>query len=131
MKFRVFALLLALGFTLGAGAQDFPKFGDELYQPQYGQSGKDVIWIPTPDALVTRSVSRQISRCSFLRFWVLVRALITRRRGMSAQRQRNHRCFFASLRSLAAVIGVVLDASGWRLMPSSSQRWKSFTSMSN
>ncbi|MDQ6618189.1 MAG: class I SAM-dependent methyltransferase [Pseudomonadota bacterium] len=35
-------------------AQDFPKFGDEVYQPQYGQAGKDVIWIPTPDALVTR-----------------------------------------------------------------------------
>jgi hypothetical protein len=37
-------------------AQDFPKFGDEVYQPQYGQAGKDVIWIPTPDALVTRMI---------------------------------------------------------------------------
>ena len=54
MKCRVFAMLLAFGVALGATAQDFPKFGDELYQPQYGQSGKDVIWIPTPDALVTR-----------------------------------------------------------------------------
>ncbi|MCM5571300.1 class I SAM-dependent methyltransferase [Burkholderiaceae bacterium FT117] len=27
------------------------------YQPQRGQSGKDVIWIPTPDKLVTRMLS--------------------------------------------------------------------------
>jgi hypothetical protein len=26
--------------------------GDELYQPSLGQEGKDVIWIPTPDALI-------------------------------------------------------------------------------
>jgi protein-L-isoaspartate O-methyltransferase len=49
------ALLLASALGVhGALAQDFPKFGDELYQPQYGQAGKDVIWIPTPDALVVR-----------------------------------------------------------------------------
>lgn len=28
--------------------------GDALYAPRRGQSGKDVIWIPTPDPLVTR-----------------------------------------------------------------------------
>lgn len=54
MKRRVMAVLLACVTALGANAQDFPKYGDEVYQPQYGQSGKDVIWIPTPDALVTR-----------------------------------------------------------------------------
>src|SRR3982751_5780896 len=49
------ALLVASALSVQAAlAQDFPKFGDELYQPQYGQAGKDVIWIPTPDALVTR-----------------------------------------------------------------------------
>lgn len=41
-------------FAASSVAQDFPKYGDEVYQPQYGQSGKDVIWIPTPDSLVTR-----------------------------------------------------------------------------
>ena len=36
-------------------AQDFPNpAGDELYKPTYGQSGKDVVWIPTPDSLVRR-----------------------------------------------------------------------------
>jgi SAM-dependent methyltransferase len=28
------------------------KHGDDLYQPSVGQSGKDVIWVPTPDSLV-------------------------------------------------------------------------------
>jgi SAM-dependent methyltransferase len=29
-----------------------PDYGDEVYKPSMGQAGKDVIWIPTPDALV-------------------------------------------------------------------------------
>lgn len=28
------------------------KAGDKLYQPQVGQDGKDVIWVPTPDSLI-------------------------------------------------------------------------------
>ena len=31
-----------------------PRAGDSSYEPSMGQIGKDVIWIPTPDALVTR-----------------------------------------------------------------------------
>jgi hypothetical protein len=44
------ALLFAafLAFALPAGAQ--PK----EYEPQVGQSGKDVIWVPTPDEVVDR-----------------------------------------------------------------------------
>jgi SAM-dependent methyltransferase len=30
------------------------KLGDEKYEPRMGQSGKDVIWIPTPTDLVTQ-----------------------------------------------------------------------------
>jgi methyltransferase family protein len=30
------------------------EFGDEFYRPRSGQSGKDVVWVPTPDSLVTR-----------------------------------------------------------------------------
>jgi SAM-dependent methyltransferase len=30
------------------------EFGDEFYRPRSGQAGKDVVWVPTPDALVTR-----------------------------------------------------------------------------
>ncbi|MFO1305023.1 MAG: class I SAM-dependent methyltransferase [Burkholderiales bacterium] len=31
-----------------------PQYGDEIYKPNMGQAGKDVIWIPTPDSLVTK-----------------------------------------------------------------------------
>jgi SAM-dependent methyltransferase len=47
---------LALSFALVAGAasaQTAPAESKE-YTPQVGQSGKDVVWVPTPDALVER-----------------------------------------------------------------------------
>ena len=47
-------LLLALFVAAGATAQTKPEYGDEVYQPTVGQAGKDVIWVPTPDALVTK-----------------------------------------------------------------------------
>ena len=50
MKFSVkVAALLAAGFlfTLPAAAQ-------KPYEPQVGQTGKDVIWVPTPDEVVDR-----------------------------------------------------------------------------
>jgi hypothetical protein len=48
------ALLAALA-TAGALAQTpAAQYGDEIYRPNMGQSGKDVIWIPTPDSLVTK-----------------------------------------------------------------------------
>jgi SAM-dependent methyltransferase len=49
-------LALALAFALvaaGAAAQTAPAEQKE-YTPQVGQSGKDVVWVPTPDALVER-----------------------------------------------------------------------------
>jgi SAM-dependent methyltransferase len=39
----------ALAFALPAAAQQAPD-----YQPRVGQAGKDVIWVPTPDAVVDR-----------------------------------------------------------------------------
>jgi SAM-dependent methyltransferase len=50
---RNLTLAAALACSLAA-AQDFPKYGDEIYQPRLRQQGKDVMWIPTPDAMVTR-----------------------------------------------------------------------------
>jgi hypothetical protein len=47
-------LLLALFVATTAMAQPKPEHGDEVYQPTVGQAGKDVIWVPTPDALVTK-----------------------------------------------------------------------------
>src|SRR3954467_3470341 len=41
-------------FVGATGAQQFPRYGDELYQPKLRQPGKDVMWLPTPDAMVTR-----------------------------------------------------------------------------
>jgi SAM-dependent methyltransferase len=52
-RFAAAAVLFAFG--LSAAAQ--PKSREDCereYHPQVGQSGKDVIWVPTPDDLVTR-----------------------------------------------------------------------------
>ena len=46
------AIAAAIGFSPTAGAQQ--RYGDDQYQPQSGQEGKDVIWVPTPQALVER-----------------------------------------------------------------------------
>jgi hypothetical protein len=52
--------LLALGSTalaaaLWGAAPAWAQTGNgETFQPQSGQAGKDVIWVPTPDELVTR-----------------------------------------------------------------------------
>ncbi len=50
----VVALLCAATFAGHVLAQAFPQFGDELYRPRLRQPGKDVMWLPTPDAMVTR-----------------------------------------------------------------------------
>ena len=39
-------------------AQDFPQFGDELYRPRLRQPGKDVMWLPTPDAMLEQIVAQ-------------------------------------------------------------------------
>jgi len=51
------ASLLALPFATPLGAQDFPQFGDDLYRPRLRQPGKDVMWLPTPDAMVERMLA--------------------------------------------------------------------------
>jgi hypothetical protein len=54
---RILALLAFALVTAAASAQSPPpakEYGDEIYRPDMGQSGKDVIWIPTPDGLVTK-----------------------------------------------------------------------------
>jgi SAM-dependent methyltransferase len=51
------ALLLLLAFAATLGAQNLPRYGDELYQPRLRQPGKDVMWLPTPDAMVERMLT--------------------------------------------------------------------------
>jgi SAM-dependent methyltransferase len=56
---RLLAALLAATLT-SAVAEEWPRnpeLGDRLYQPTLGQAGKDVVWIPTPDALVVRMLN--------------------------------------------------------------------------
>ncbi|HEX6945393.1 MAG TPA: class I SAM-dependent methyltransferase [Casimicrobiaceae bacterium] len=48
------AAALCLSLATVAYAQPKPEHGDEVYQPSVGQAGKDVIWVPTPDTLVTK-----------------------------------------------------------------------------
>jgi len=47
---KTLAFLAALLLSVGAAAQ--PK-----YEPQVGQAGKDVIWVPTPDDVVDRMLT--------------------------------------------------------------------------
>ena len=51
-KFSVLLLLVAL--TTAACAQTKPSTTKDGFEPQVGQAGKDVIWVPTPQALVDR-----------------------------------------------------------------------------
>ena len=50
----LFTALLAITLTTPLAAQDFPRYGDALYEPRLRQPGKDVMWLPTPDAMITR-----------------------------------------------------------------------------
>ena len=53
LAFALVAAVLALPGT----AQVNREAGDEVYQPTPGQAGKDVVWIPTPDALVSKMLA--------------------------------------------------------------------------
>jgi SAM-dependent methyltransferase len=56
-SFARLAVLILAGITAfnpaGVVAQTTDDYGDEVYRPSMGQAGKDVIWIPTPPALIT------------------------------------------------------------------------------
>lgn len=54
VRYAALALLLATLVAMSVAAQDAPRYGDELYRPQLRQPGKDVMWLPTPEAMVTR-----------------------------------------------------------------------------
>ncbi len=43
--------LLGLSLAFNASAQ---TMGDDQYKPTVGQSGKDVVWVPTPDQLIDK-----------------------------------------------------------------------------
>jgi len=49
ISFLLFFLVISNAFS-----QNVTDFGDDQYKPSMGQSGKDVIWIPTGNELVTK-----------------------------------------------------------------------------
>ncbi len=51
---HVAVALIAILAAAAPAAQDFPQYGDEMYRPRLRQPGKDVMWLPTPDAMVMR-----------------------------------------------------------------------------
>ena len=50
---RTFLALCLSAYALVAGAQEKPAASTE-FQPEVGQAGKDVVWVPTPQALVDK-----------------------------------------------------------------------------
>jgi len=49
----LFLCVLFAGVTSGAQAQP-PATGQKPFEPQVGQAGKDVVWVPTPQAVVDK-----------------------------------------------------------------------------
>jgi precorrin-6B methylase 2 len=49
---RVIFFLVLLAFTLSAGMASAQGSGQKPFEPQVGQAGKDVVWVPTPQAVV-------------------------------------------------------------------------------
>jgi len=48
---------LALLTLIAAIAPAHAQYGDTQYTPSVGQAGNDVVWVPTPDEMVTRMLS--------------------------------------------------------------------------
>ena len=46
--------LVAVALALPGAAQVQTDQAEDTYKPTIGQAGKDVVWVPTPDALVIR-----------------------------------------------------------------------------
>ena len=56
MKFRALVFVTCVAVALAVNpafsqSADSTKLGDEKYEPRVGQTGKDVIWVPTNDAV--------------------------------------------------------------------------------
>ena len=57
--FYAAALYAAVSFILPVAAAESParEKCEQSYQPGVGQNGKEVVWVPTPDALVNRMLT--------------------------------------------------------------------------
>src|SRR3954464_15773516 len=55
MRRQILIVAMALVAAAGTGwAQNPPSPSTKPFEPQVGQSGKDVVWVPTPQALVEK-----------------------------------------------------------------------------
>jgi len=55
MRRRIFFVAIAIVAAAGAGrAQNPPAAAPKPFEPVVGQAGKDVVWVPTPDEVVSR-----------------------------------------------------------------------------
>ena len=66
----------SLFFTVSLSAQGLTEGGDDKYKPSIGQEGKDVIWVPTGDELVTNML--KIAKVVH-RIWSMTLALVMAR----------------------------------------------------
>lgn len=67
MSFRKIALLCAVAALTLNGVVAVSDAADAPFVPQVGQAGKDVVWVPTPQALVDRMLDMaQISKTDYL-----------------------------------------------------------------
>ncbi len=67
MSFRKITLLCAVAAFALNGAVAVSYAADAPFVPQVGQAGKDVVWVPTPQALVDRMLDMaQISKSDYL-----------------------------------------------------------------
>ena len=51
---RVISFLAAAAFALVSGTTHAQTTGQKPFEPQVGQAGKDVVWVPTPQAVVDK-----------------------------------------------------------------------------
>ena len=54
IKRRVISFLAMLALMFAAGAASAQTTGQKPFEPQVGQAGKDVVWVPTPQAVVDK-----------------------------------------------------------------------------
>src|SRR5688500_9909476 len=54
MRTLAFALLLALSSPLALAQAQQAQQAPSTYEPSVGQDGKDVVWVPTPQAVVDK-----------------------------------------------------------------------------
>ena len=64
---RVILSLMALTFTASVALAQGTATGQKPFEPQVGQAGKDVVWVPTPQAVVDKMLTTISARVTAAR----------------------------------------------------------------